>query len=115
MAPEQATGAATGVDHRADQYALGAMLTELLEGVAAPAAVRAVAAKAMAIAPDARYAGVMELSADLDRFLDGEPVRAYPESALERLARIVSRHRTAIILVLAYLLMRLVLLLFRGR
>ena len=115
MAPEQATGAAAGVDHRADQYALGAMLTELLEGIDAPAAVRAVAAKAMAIAPDARYAGVMELSADLDRFLDGEPVQAYPESALERLARIVSRHRTAIILVLAYLLMRLVLLLFRGR
>jgi hypothetical protein len=33
---------------------------------------------------------------------------------MERLARVVSRHRTAIILVLAYLLMRLVLLLFRG-
>jgi serine/threonine protein kinase len=115
MAPEQAAGAAGSVDHRADQYALGAMLTELLNGIDAPAAVRAVAAKAMAIAPEARYAGVMELSADLDRFLDGEPVRAYPESALERLARIASRHRTAIILVLAYLLMRLVLLLFRGR
>jgi serine/threonine protein kinase len=115
MAPEQAAGAPADVDHRADQYALGAMLTDLLEGVEAPAAVRAVAAKAMAIAPDARYASVVELSADLDRFLDGEPVRAYPESAMERLARVVSRHRTAIILVLAYLLMRLVLLLFRGR
>jgi predicted Ser/Thr protein kinase len=115
MAPEQAAGAPAGVDHRADQYALGAMLTELLNGVDAPAAVRAVAAKAMAIAPDARYGSVTELSADLDRFLDGEPVRAYRESAIERLARVVTRHRTAIILVLAYLLMRLVLLLVRGR
>jgi eukaryotic-like serine/threonine-protein kinase len=114
MAPEQAAGA-PAVDHRADQYALGAILTELLDGVEAPAAVRAVAAKAMAVAPDGRYASVMELSADLDRFLDGEPVQAYPESALERLARVVTRHRTAIILVMAYLLMRLVLLLFRGR
>jgi hypothetical protein len=68
----------------------------------------------MAAAPDARYGSVMELSADLDRLLDGDPVQAYPESAMERLARVVSRHRTAIILVLAYLLMRLVLLLFRG-
>jgi len=114
MAPEQAAGVPADVDHRADQYALGAMLTELLEGFDAPPAVRAVAAKAMAATPGARYGSVMELSADLDRFLDGEPVQAYPESAMERLARVVSRHRTAIILVLAYLLMRLVLLLFRG-
>jgi serine/threonine protein kinase len=114
MAPEQAAGATAEIDHRADQYALGAMLTELLEGLEAPRAVHAIAAKAMAAAPDARYGSVMELSADLDRFLDGDPVEAYPESAMERLARVVSRHRTAIILVLAYLLMRLVLLLFRG-
>jgi serine/threonine protein kinase len=115
MAPEQAAGAPAGVDDRADQYALGAMLTELLHGVEAPAAVCAVAAKAMAMAPDARYGSVTELSADLDRFLDGEPVRAYRESAIERLARVMTRHRTAIMLVLAYLLMRLVLLLVRGR
>ncbi len=111
MAPEQAAGGE--VDGRADQYAIGAILGEMLEGLAAPPAVRAIAARAMAPARDARYPDLVALSADLDRFLDGQPVRAYPESWLERVTRVLSRHRTALILVLAYLLMRLLLLLLR--
>jgi serine/threonine protein kinase len=114
MSPEQATGGPEDVDHRADQYALGVILSGMLAGVEAPAPVRAIAAKAMAATPAARYADVPAMSADIDRFLDGQPVQAYPESALERLVRVGSRHRTAIILILAYVLMRLLLLLFRG-
>jgi serine/threonine protein kinase len=115
MAPEQARGDGHGVDARADVYALGAMLTELLR-VGPPdsrslRALRAIAARAMAPAPGDRYAGAAELSADVGRFLDGEPVEAYPESLWDRLARLAGRYRTPLVLILAYLTMRLLLLL----
>ena len=46
------------------------------------------------------------------RYLNGEPVLAYPEGLLERVGRIYARHRTAIVLVAAYLLMRVLFILF---
>ncbi len=58
-----------------------------------------------------RYPGVAGLSADVGRFLHREPVEAYPEAFGERLARLAGRYRTALVLVLAYLAMRLLLLL----
>ena len=115
MAPEQARGDGSGVDARADVYALGAILSGLLAVDHADArairALRAIAARAMAPAPGDRYPGVTELSADVGRFLDGEPVEAYPESFRDRLARLATRYRTPLVLILAYLAMRLLLLL----
>lgn len=113
MAPEQALGESAAVDQRADVYALGAILQSLLEGPErAPRAIRAVAARAMARDQGLRYAAVPELAEEVARFLDGEPVRAYRESPAERLARFTTRYRTAIVLVLAYLVMRFLLLVF---
>jgi len=102
MPPEQLEGAASRVDHRADVYALGAMLFELLtleplhlrgtmgeliestvSGADARASVRApdrdvppeleaICVRACAHDPAERYADVRELVAALQRFLDGD-------------------------------------------
>jgi hypothetical protein len=55
---------------------------------------------------------VQELAADVGRYLDGMPVSAYRENIFERTARLVSRNRVAVVLVLAYLFMRLLFILF---
>ena len=107
MAPEQAAGA-SDVDARADVHALGALL-RWLTGDAAPAPLRAIAARATAAAPADRYAGALELSADVGRFLAGEAVQAHREGALERVVRLAARHRTALLLVAGYLLVRVLL------
>jgi hypothetical protein len=51
------------------------------------------------------------MAADSVRYLGGEPVLAYPEGWLERASRICARHGTAIVLVAAYLLMRVLFIL----
>ena len=112
MAPEQeAAGAA--VDGRADVFALGAMLTQLV-GDSAPAAVRAIARKAAETVPAARYQSVESLSADLARFRNQDPVDAHTESWSERLIRIYRRYELPILLLVAYVVMRFALLVFRG-
>jgi serine/threonine protein kinase len=78
---------------------------------ALPRPLEAICMKALALEPGARYAGAAELAADIDRFLEGERVLAYPEGLLGRLLRFASRYRTPILLLLAYLVMRVVLLL----
>lgn len=129
MAPEQAAGDAARVDERTDVYGLGAVLRFLLEGRAppaegdppprggqapAPAALRSIAAKAMAAVPAARYASVAELMADLSRYGEGRPVNAHPEGLARRAGRVLWKHRVAVALVAAYLVMRAALLVIRG-
>ena len=110
MAPEQSRGVA---DTRADVFALGAILTAML-ATPVPRALRAIAARAQADNLDHRYGTVSDLSADVVRFRDGQRVEAYHESPAERLARVYRRHRLPILLVLAYMAMRIVLLVWRG-
>ena len=113
MAPEQASGDPSLADERADVFALGAILREMLSGdQPVPGPLAAIRDRAMAPRREDRYQSVGELTADVARFLDGAPVAAYRENLLERVARLAARHRTAIGLIAAYLLMRLVLLLF---
>jgi hypothetical protein len=76
-----------------------------------PRPLEAICLKALALEPEARYAGAAELAAELGRFLEGERVSAYPEGVLGRARRFSSRHRTPILVLLAYVVMRVVLLL----
>jgi tetratricopeptide (TPR) repeat protein len=138
MAPEQAAGA-KDVGPAADVYALGAILYECLTGrppfQAAtvletleqvrfqepvplgrlqphlPRDLQTVCHKCLQKDPRRRYASAAELADDLRRFLAGEPVRARPVSARERLAKWVRRRPTAAALVAVSGLAALVLLL----
>ena len=112
MAPEQerARGA---VDGRADVFALGAMLGQLI-GDKAPAPLRAIARKAGHRVPEARYQSVDSLAVDLARFRNQEKVDAHVESLPERLVRIYRRYELPILLLLTYVVMRFALLVFRG-
>jgi serine/threonine protein kinase len=113
MAPEQAQGRSDLVDERADIYALGAVLRFLLDdGRPVPRRLSAIVSRAIASDPAQRYARVEALAEDVSRYLSGAQVAAHRESLAERIARVASRHRTAIFLVVAYVVMRLAFLVF---
>jgi serine/threonine protein kinase len=128
MAPEQLTGRSAALDERADVFGLGGILCFLLTGdhppaglpdgarwLAVPAPLRAICERARAPAPELRYHSAAELAADVANYLDALPVTAHRERLLERGRRVAARHRTALLLVLAYLLMRVTLLVVTGR
>ena len=140
MSPEQARGDVEAVDERTDVYALGAIAYFLLAGKppfegdanevlqktleAAPPPLRAldvprplesIVLKALAKSPGDRYATAKLLADDVGRFLDGDRVLAHRETVPEKLARYGRRYQVVLLLIAAYLLMRLLVLLYAGR
>jgi serine/threonine protein kinase len=118
MAPEQARGDIAAQDRRADVYSLGALLHFLLTGHPPgtemprgtyPKRLRAIVRRALRTQPTERYDTASDLVAEIARFRAGEAVEAYRENLWDRLGRFYQRYRVALLLVLAYLLMRVVL------
>jgi len=114
MAPEQERGDIGAVGPRSDVYSLGAMLRFLL-GDDAPRPLLAICAKAMAPETAQRYASALDLAGEVSRHLDGLRVEAYPEGVLEKARRLYGRHKVAVWLIVAYLVVRGGLLAFLGR
>lgn len=128
MAPEQA--AAGNVDRRADVYSLGALLAFLLtsdfptDGSSAaalltrhrdvPRPLRAIAERCLANEPEARYETAGEVAEEIRRYRAGGAVSAYRETWLERLGRLYRAYQVPILLLLAYLAMRIIVA-FLGR
>lgn len=138
MSPEQALGERGRIDHRTDIYALAATLYELLTlqpllqghnreellrqviadapvpprwlNKLVPTDLETILLKALAKEPAERYASAGELAADLQRFLDHEPIRAKRPSPLERASKWVKRHRAVALAAVAMLLVTVVAL-----
>jgi serine/threonine protein kinase len=109
MAPEQAAGQAH--DHRVDVFSLGRILAFLLPQDP-PRPLASIAAKAASADRDHRYGSALELSADVERFLENLPVAAHRENLFEKGSRFFARNQTLLLLLLAYVFVRLLLLLW---
>ncbi|MBI5868839.1 MAG: serine/threonine protein kinase [candidate division Zixibacteria bacterium] len=142
MSPEQAQGRIDDLDCRTDVYGLGAILYFLLTGKepysdasvdailarvaagelrrprdlshAVPKRLEATCLKAMARDPERRYDSAAGLASDVTLYLDGQPVSAYRESVVEKSARWLGRNQFVVFVILAYIIVRLIILFWRG-
>lgn len=135
ISPEQAQG--RPLDRRTDVYSLGVVLYELLAGEppfnggnlarvlvrlvqedprplrqiapAIPEDLETIVAKCLEKDPARRYESAREMAEDLDRFLDGEPIRARPAGWLYRTGKRLRKNRALAVVSVAAVLSLVIL------
>jgi serine/threonine protein kinase len=102
------------LDSRSDIYSLGALLRFALPDQH-PAALRAIAAKAMSTDPESRYPDVQAFLADIERFQEGRSVEAWSEPLWLSVERFVRRNAVLLGLLAAYTIVKFVVFFVRSR
>jgi len=125
MSPEQASGRLDLLGRQADVFSLGATLYCILIGHSpfksddrdetlrrirsneylrprninpdVPIELDAIVAKALAHEPENRFDTALELAEDLERWMGGDPVHAYPEPIQRRIVRFTKQHQQYVI------------------
>ncbi|MGQ0636912.1 MAG: protein kinase domain-containing protein [Planctomycetaceae bacterium] len=125
MSPEQTMGQRAVVDHRSDIYSLGATLYELLTlrpvfdgetrhallyqilnhdpraprlvNRAIPVELETIVLKCLAKSPAERYRTAADLAADLQRYLDDQPIQARRPSLVDRARKWSRRHPSVVV------------------
>jgi serine/threonine-protein kinase len=109
--PEFAAPEQTGdqpVTTATDVYALGRLLNELLAGQRPDGELGTIVQRATAADPTRRYASALQFAEDLDRWLNGMPVMAKPDSFTYRATKFVRRNRAAVAAASAFMLLLIV-------
>jgi eukaryotic-like serine/threonine-protein kinase len=133
MSPEQVLADPLGIDTRSDVYALGVILYQLLASRfpyplpreihevvqtirnvdPAPLSsvnnayrgdIETIVAKALEKDRERRYASAADLAADIQRYLNDQPIAAKPASAVYQLQKFARRHKTIVASAAAVLL-----------
>ncbi len=123
MSPEQAAGKLDELTPASDIYSLGSTLFMIVTGTypylgdsprevvekvktghftpprqiraSIPRPLAAICEKAMAFKPSDRYLTALEMASDIEKYLAGDPVTAYPEPWHVRIWRWIRNHQTA--------------------